>query len=357
MSKRLARCAGRWPALLLLALTVGCAHSSTPAVRAPTATRVDGDAYELSAFPSQFLLAGQRVLFTAAASPAGGSRHLYRLDLASGEVDEVLRSRFYPDGVLDSYRFCLAGDWLVYLEAAAGDNGRSWTLAAQHLATGEVVILDRAAGDEVGWPGPEVAADGDRVVWVRREDTAQGLRSLIHAHNLATGEAELLGEPLDATREVWGWPDLAGGRLVVERMGVHPSLPQARVVLIDLESGQETALSGDEPASEPAFDGRYVAWKAGPRYGRGRLVVYDLERGEARTLDLEAEYPHVEAGRVVAWVEGSGWVQIEAADGARRTLAAADLQPGREVSLEGARTAWVEVSGGGQGPVRFRVSG
>jgi hypothetical protein len=349
---------GRWlavcAALALAALAAGCTQ------RAPAATRPQGDAYELGAYPVQLLLGGEAVYFAGADSPVEPSRRIYRLDLETRQVSEVLSHHFYPDGVLDSYRLGLAGDWLVYLEVSGASNGQSWTLAAKNLVSGELLTIDQAAGDAVGWPGPEAAADGEWVVWVRKEETPAGPRSRIHAYNLARREHRLLAGALDTSREAWGWPNLHDGRLVVEREGMSAEGPTSSVALIDLRTGAVSTLSGSQPASQPSLDGRYVAWKGGLRYGAGPLVIHDLDTGTTRTVALNVEYPHSDGGTVVVYAEGQGLVRVDAASGRYITLTGGEgYRPGFTASLDGRRVAWLEYRPAERGVplVRLRVMG
>ena len=350
---------------LTLAGLAGCARKPTQGDPAPlpTAQRVDAGTYELNTLPGQILLHGGNALFTASGSPSVGSQRIYRLDLQTSQVQEVVASRFYPDGVLDSYRLGLAGGRLIYLEISTGSSGPSWTLAGHSLADGTATVIDQATGDRVSWPGPDVAANGDWVVWVRKEGTEAQPRSVIRARNLVTGEDKRLGDALDASREAWAWPNLQGNLLVVERdhMGEHGALSD--VYLIDLVSGAVTPLSESGQASEPCLDGRYVAWKAAPRFGQGPLALYDLQTRELRTLDVMVEYPHSSEGQVLAWSEGKGLVRVDAASGEYAILVQAEsasgFRPAPEVSLDGRRIAWLEWSaqGGSQPQARLHVQG
>ncbi len=350
-------------ALLALLILAGCARPAarpapTPSPAALAATRLDDTTYELGTLPSQLLLAGQAAFFTASDAPGQGGQHIYRLDLATSQVQAVVASRLYADGLLDSYRLGLAGDWLVYLEISAGDNGQSWTLAARNLASSETLTLDQASGDKVGWPGPEVAADGDWVVWIRKE-AGEPPHSWIHARNLATGETKTLASALDASQETWGWPNLRDGLLVVERDRQGESSATSSVQLIDVRSGAVTPLNGDGQASEPSLDGRYVVWKAGQRYGQGPLAIYDTASGETRRVDLMVEYPRSGDGVVVAWAVGQGLVRVDAATGSHEVLAPigerAGYQPAPEVSVDGRRVAWLEWPVGEQAQPRSRL--
>lgn len=358
----------RWLLILLILLLVApmvaaiwpAAQPASTQPALPVATRLAEGTYRLSGIPGQLLLRGQTVFFTASSTPSVASQRIYALDLDTGQVREVLGNRFYGDGLLDSYRLGLAGDWLVYLEVSAGDNGRSWTLVRHNLATGETAVIDQARDDQAGWPGPEVAADGDWVVWVRKEAAEGGTRSVIRAYSVATGETKQLGPALDATQEAWSWPNLQGGRLVVERDVSQPEQTSS-VHLIDLRTGEVTAIPAPAPATEPALAGGYIVWKGALRYAPGPLVVYDLSSQKARTLDLQAEYPRSNGELVVAWVKGSGLVRVDPATGDHQPLAGDDasgFRPGQEVALDGGRAAWIEwaVPEQGQVQARLRVS-
>ena len=340
---------GRRRALTLVALALAlvtpvAACASGARTPLPSVARLDDGRYRLSVQPGQLLLSGQGLYFAPAKS-----QRIYHRDLESLQMREIPTQRFYPDGIVDSYRLSLAGDRLVYLEVSAASNGRSWTLAAHHLKSGETVAIDQAQNDEVGWPGPEVAADGDWVVWLRKEATGGGPRSLVRACHLPTGQTRLIGEPLDATQEAWSWPNLHAEQLVVERDQATPTGPQADVYLIDLASGGVTPLSGSGQASEPALGGRQVVWKGAHRYAPGPLVVYDLESRQARTLDLEVEYPHSGDGVIVGWARGVGLVRIDAATGSQERLAPPQ-DPAPEVAVDGRRVAWAEAAAGDGAP-------
>lgn len=209
-------------------------------------------------------------------------RHILRYPLTEGKTETVVTSQ-YPDGDLISLRPIRNKDWLIFLDTPQSAGYTTWTVRALNLRTQKEQVVVEEPGDPVSWPGPDLSADGDWVVWTRtgHGKTATCDETMLMMRNLTTGEVRELDRACTQNTYKWAVPSLVGDRLIVER-----DLPDSRgrgneVYLFDLTSGQRQSLTGNEQGSMPKSSLGWAAWKHGSRYKEGTSnTVYNLHTGE-----------------------------------------------------------------------------
>lgn len=210
------------------------------------------------------------------------TRHILRHPLTGGNTETVVTSQ-YPDGDLISLRPIRNKDWLIFLDTPQSAGYTTWIVRALNLRTREEQVVTEEPGDPISWPGPDLSADGDWVVWTRtgHGKTATCDETMLFMRNLKTGEQRELDRACTQDNYLWGGPSLIGNQLVIER-----DLPDSKgrgneVYLFDLVSGQRRRLNDDTLGSMPEASANWVVWKHGPRYREGTSnTVYNLHTGE-----------------------------------------------------------------------------
>ena len=212
-------------------------------------------------------------------------RHIFRYPFAGGPIEMVATTNF-DDGDIATYKPIRSGDWLIFVDTHEDDYA-AWIVRALNLRDGNERVVVEEAGDADSWPGPDIEADGDWVVWTQLKQSKQAActETILALRNLRTGEQRELDRICAETNYMWVAPALSGGKLVVEQ-----DLPDNRgrgnnIYLFDLDTGQRVALTTDGKSSMPAFSYPWAIWKAGPRYSQGfEAVVYDLRDGRREVI-------------------------------------------------------------------------
>ena len=193
----------------------------------------------------------------------------------------------------------LSGDRLVW----QAFDGVDWEILTYDLASGAIEQLTDDTADETG---PEFA--GDQLVWVTYPAP---LPPQIYFFSAAVPSLTLYDpathtlEQIPQSEGVQG-PPVTAGDLVVFLAG--PSPDAADIYVYSLTTGQTRRLTNDAyPQSDPATDGRYVAFVTHP-YQYSELWLFDSETGTLRQLSTIGRSsntvgpPSVNEGRI-AWVE------------------------------------------------------
>ncbi|MHB8869190.1 MAG: S-layer homology domain-containing protein [Thermoleophilia bacterium] len=185
-------------------------------------------------------------------------------------------------------------------------DGVDWEILTYDLASGSIEQLTDDTADETG---PEFV--GEHLVWV--SDPAP-LPPWVFAASVAVPSLTLYDpatgalETIPQSDRVLG-PPVTSGDLVVFLAG--PSPDDADLYVYSLASGQTRCLTRDSyPQSDPATDGRYVAFVTHP-YQYSELWLFDSETGKMMQLSSVGRAsntvgpPSANAGRIV-WVESDG---------------------------------------------------
>lgn len=196
----------------------------------------------------------------------------------------------------------LSGNRLVW----QAFDGVDWEILTYDLASGSIEQLTDDTADETG---PEFV--GDHLVWVSDPVplplwvyTVSAAVPSLTLYDPATGALETIPQSDRVLA-----PPVTSGDLVVFLAGPSPN--DADLYVYSLASGQTRRLTRDSyPQSEPATDGRYVAFVTHP-YQYSELWLFDSETGKMMQLSSVGRAsttvgpPSANAGRI-AWVESDG---------------------------------------------------
>lgn len=219
------------------------------------------------------------------------TRHILRHPLIGGKTETIFTSQ-YSDGDLTSLRPILSGDWLVFMDTPQSAGYTTWIVRALNLRTREEQIVTEEPGDPISWPGPNLSADGEWVLWTRtgHNKLATCDETMLMMRNLKTGEQRELDRACTQDNYLWDIPSLIGNQLIVEH-----DLPDSKgrgneVYHFDLASGQRHQLNDDALGSMPQASQSWIVWKHGPRYKEGALnTVYNQLTREKRDLAVPGQ--------------------------------------------------------------------
>jgi hypothetical protein len=233
--------------------------------------------------------------------------------------------------------YSLAQGWLVY---GADSPSNRWQLFARNIITGRIILLDSPAMEGLPNPFIHAGSDGRTVVWQSWARIQGQPTSVIRAYSLATGRRRLLLSGGRGTDYFYGYPQVSGNRVVLERESGNGGTP--RILLDDLTTHHLRALTAaGQWNDEPAISGTVVAWVSG-RLTIGHthgVVVTNLATGRRIALKhSSAQLPRVTAGRSVVFATNDGHPSVQAFDvrtGTRRTLAAGSARryPGELIAV------------------------
>jgi hypothetical protein len=231
----------------------------------------------------------------------------------------------------------ISGSWLVYNTYTPQDR---WQLIARNVFNGRAVLLDSPQMEGLPSRFLHASGDGRTVVWqswtrVHRQDV-----SVIRSYTLATGSRRLLLSGGTGADYFWGYPQIAGNRLVLVKELGNTGTPQ--LFLEDLTTRHVRALTPRRQWNdEPFISGDIVVWRHG-RSSHG-LVVANLATGRNMALKAwSAQLPRIVAGRYVLFATEYPRPRVQTYDaltGRRRTIAAGPdsrgLRPGSAVEAGG----------------------
>lgn len=205
---------------------------------------------------------GRRVAFMSVASNlvAGGGRHVYVRDLHTGATTLVDRTTTGAPAGAESARISANGAAVVFesrsaqLPGAPGD-GRAHIYRAD-LATGQIVLVDRSSGGEVAnqsSQGPDISADGNRVAFYSTATNLGGGTAFnddVYVRDLAAGTTTWVSVPEDGDPEHSSARDPAisdDGRRVAFTQELpefgHGAIDEPEIFVRDLAAGTTTLVS------------------------------------------------------------------------------------------------------------------
>jgi hypothetical protein len=231
----------------------------------------------------------------------------------------------------------LSGGWLVYDTYTPDDR---WQLIARNVVNGRAILLDSPRME--GQPSRflHAGSDGTTVVWQSWTTMHGHTVSVIRSYTLATGRRRLLLAGGTGADFFWGYPQIAGNRLVLVKEPGNRGMPQ--LFLEDLTTRHVRALTTRGPWNDEPFISRdIVVWRHG-RSSHG-LVVANLATGRKVALKAwSAQLPRIVAGRYVLFATEYPRPRVQTYDaltGQRHTIAAGPdsrgLFPGSAVEAGG----------------------
>jgi len=212
-------------------------------------------------------------------------------DRATGR-SSTLTTAPQPAGAIGFLR--ITDTWAAWADYTDTSNVTDWQLRAMQLPSGQTKTLLRAPSDATVGDRPEFAIWGDRLVVAARPSGAARHELLLL--DLKSGARTTLREA--EAGEVFGYPSTDGARVAAEsHVGGVDS-----ILLLSLGSTESMRVGGpSEPASEPAFVGDFLAYKAGPRYAVGPIRLRNLKTGELLDPVPWGSDAPIGSERYVAW--------------------------------------------------------
>jgi hypothetical protein len=189
----------------------------------------------------------------------------------------------------------VSSDWMAWTEG--GSVASYWRVYVRSRETGRIRVID---GSNLEGPNPVLSAfpmlslSGDRVAWSyvvchgSCARTGRGWTTRISIENLRTGRSRVVASTSQACLAA-DWVSLWGNTLAFQEEGTCPTRRGSDIYAADLGSGRVRRLTRDGQSSDPATNGRYVAFKyGGNRFNNGVIELLDLRTGRVRPISLVA---------------------------------------------------------------------
>lgn len=311
---------GAWPVGLILVLAA-CSPSVSPTASGPPSSTATPQAspsgptditwHAIDQAWTTPLLAvastGSEVIWSAGPDTGGAfAPDLYRLSVASGEIDVLVRSESR-----DSQLLPIAGSGAAYtwVELDPGEDFNRWTLWFLRAGDTEPVLIDAMDAGGAATNPPTIAISDDWQVWTSTHGGGAAATATLTALDLASMEKRTLQTAPSGELEFW-FPDLDGDHLVygTAQAGAPGGNPVSMVFWQDLAAWtQPVRLDTSGIAALPLISGDTVVWKEAALnpLDWGSLVRYSLATGTAEPLGFGDEervnYPSMGDRYVAAW--------------------------------------------------------
>lgn len=181
----------------------------------------------------------------------------------------------------------LSARWIAWEDQGQGGD---WAIWAVDRRNGHRLLVDssRQSGRAPHpWMYPAMALSGETLAWSRVycvKTCSQGTgreswTSSIQLRYLSTGATQTIGQSPAPCLQYW--PSLASDMLVWHQEGKCAGVDGSDVLLFDRSTHKIRRLTTNHRASEPATNGRYVAWKdATSRFDGGQIILLNLRTGK-----------------------------------------------------------------------------
>lgn len=282
-------------------------------------------------------LFGETVAWTDGAAPANGpfSSAVYIASVHAKHPRLVARATI-PTPLLGSLR--LSARWISWV--AYNSESGEWRLVAQSRLSGARVVVDSSQreGGPIIPEGdyPTIGQlDGNELVWSYSVYHRSGnAYTAVRVRTLPDGPGRVL------ERESWPgcrvtWPAIGGSMATWDREG--PCVGRNSDVIVgDWRTGRSHAVTHDHRSSEPAINGRFLAYKSDAlRYGDGSITLVNLRTGARKVVDSSgtALAPVLTTG-VLAWYSrGGGNILALALRSRRQYVVAREPPPSSPVGI------------------------
>ncbi len=214
---------------------------------------------------------------------------LYRISLNGGRR-EVLATSHYDHGQFSVMPFVRTGRWLIVMDTPIGrEEGRTWQIRAIDLKNHTEHILMESKYDPASWPGPEIRGDGYHRIVVTYNHTSseeQCTENTLEVIDLETNEVLKLDEGCAEERHMWVFAGISGSHVVADRYLPENKGGTSDIFLFNINSGKVEQLTNNGQSSMPDISGKWIVWKASPRFTFGQTVLYDIETNKRFLMDL-----------------------------------------------------------------------
>ncbi len=281
---------------------------------------------------------------------------LYRIPL-NGDRKEVLATSHYPSGQFSVMPFVRTGKWLIVMDTPMGkEEGRTWQIRVIDLEDGSERVLIESERDPASWPGPEIRGDNNRIVVTYNHSSAQKqcTENTFAVIDLQTDEVLKLDEGCAENRYLWVFAGISGPYVVADRYLPDYKGKTSDIFLFNLNTKERTQLTQDGQSSMPDVSGRWIAWKASPRFTFGQTMLYDIETGSRFLIDLPDipglpgyRAPRLASGRWLYWRVTKSGEPVFVFDLNKQSLLeiapASNTEDIRNRTIDGNVMAWVRV--------------
>jgi len=245
------------------------------------------------------------------ASAGCSPQAIYLYDLQKRVISVAARTIYGQTGAI--YHYHVTDRWLAYLDTGLHGSPAvgAWRIVALNLTTQRsIVVAQSSRADTVTVP-PDLALAGANLVWTSGHEQAPGkVRSSIAVTDLRTGRTRPLASTISPFS--YSFPDTDGMHVVWERDDFTSAQPSSAIVGLDLDQATSTprVLSGSLAtlASQPTVSGMRVAWKSGPGFAPGAIMLSTWDsRAAPRQISRqgEAAFSPAIGDDFVAWSTGS----------------------------------------------------